>query len=237
MSVDVSSDPDALAERVAGWMTARMAEIPERAAICLAGGSTPERLYRRLAQEPYLSAFPWPRVHWFFGDERFVPHDDPRSNVRMWREALGERAPTPAGNVHAMPYAGTPQEAARAYENELQRFYGSDVLQSERPLFDVTLLGLGADGHTASLFPGTAALSERTRWVAPVIGAQPEPRLTLTYPVLESSCEVAFLVSGASKREILARVLAGEDYPATHLRPIGRLTLFVDRDAVGESQP
>jgi len=146
--------------------------------------------------------------------------------------------PAPPENIHAVPTEGIgPVEAAAAYERALKSFYGAERLDPSRPLFDVTLLGLGEDGHTASLFPGTAALAERDRWVVAVLGAKPEPRITLTYPVLESSAEAAFLVAGAEKRDILRRFRAGdEDLPASRLRPVGECHLFVDAAAAGPGE-
>ena len=166
-----------------------------------------------------------------------MPANDPRSNYRMVREALLDRIEAPAGSVHPIPTQGLTLDAAViAYERELQRFYGAEELSAARPLFDVTLLGLGADGHTASLIPGAPVLEERWRWVAAVVGVAPEARITLTYPALESSRDVAFLVSGAAKREILARVRTGAtDAPAARLRPVGRLHWFVDRAAVADA--
>jgi 6-phosphogluconolactonase len=173
-------------------------------------------------------------VHWFWGDERFVPHDSPESNYRMVRQAMLARVPVPAANIHPVPTEGvTPDEAALSYEQQLKDFYGASSLEPARPLFDVTFLGLGPEGHIASLFPGTAILKERKRWVGSVIGAKPEPRITLTYPALESSREVAFLVTGAAKRAVLEQLLQGDpELPATHLHPIhGTLHLFADRAA------
>jgi 6-phosphogluconolactonase len=231
--VVVLPDAEALAGHAAAWLAERVAAAGERASVSLSGGSTPKRLYQLLAGAKHRAAFPWARVHWFWGDERFVPKDDPLSNYRMVREAMLDVAPIPAQNVHPVPTEGmTPAEAAAAYERELKAFYDADRLDPARPLFDVTLLGLGEDGHTASLFPGTAVLAERSHWVAAVIGAKAEARITLTYPALESSREVAFLVSGAGKREILSRVRAADAaLPAARIRPAGRLHFLVDRAA------
>jgi len=230
--IDVATDPEALARRVAEWITGLAGNSPGRFAVCLSGGSTPRRLYQLLAESPYREAMPWDRVHWFWGDERFVSWEHEDSNYRMVREALLARAPVPAQNIHGIETTGQPRDAAAAYERELKFFYGTDDLDTERPLFDVQLLGLGPDGHTASLFPGTSVLDERHRWVAEVIGAKPEIRISLTYRTLESSRHTAFLVAGSDKREMLARALAGDRaLPAARVRPTGTLTWFVDAAA------
>jgi 6-phosphogluconolactonase len=229
----VLPDGEALAERAADWILERVLMGAGPVSICLSGGSTPRRLYQTLARAPYRDRMPWQRIHWFWGDERFVPSNDARSNYRMVRDALLDRIEAPAGSVHPMPTDGVTLDAAVvAYEQELKKFYGAEELSPERPLFDVTLLGLGEDGHTASLLPGTPVLRERSGWVAAVVGVAPEARITLTYPALESSRDVAFLVSGAAKRDILARIQEGSaDVPAAHIKPVGRLHWFVDRAA------
>ena len=230
----VLPDAEALAERVAAWMLERVLALPGKVSVCLSGGSTPRRLYQTLAEAPYRDRMPWQRIHWFLGDERFVPAKDPRSNYRMIREALLDRIEAPGDSMHPIATQGLTLDAAViAYERELKRFYGAEELSAARPLFDVTLLGLGGDGHAASLLPGAPVLEERSRWVAAVVGFAPEARITLTYPALESSRDVAFLVTGKPKREILARVRAGAtDAPAARLRPVGRLHWFVDRAAL-----
>lgn len=230
--IEVAANPDALArlaaERILGF--ARTAEGPF--ALSLSGGSTPRRLYQILADPPYRDAFPWAKAHWFWGDERFVPWDDEESNYRMVHEALLARVPIPPANIHGVATAGSPAEAARAYERELKAFYGAERLDPRRPLFDVMLLGLGEDGHTASLFPGSPTLDERVRWVAEVEGFRPETRITLTYPALESSRHTIFLVAGAGKAAILKRVLAGDQsLPAARLKPEGELSWLVDAAA------
>jgi 6-phosphogluconolactonase len=200
-------------------------------AVALSGGATPRRLYQLLATSPFREAAPWSRIHWFWGDERFAPATDPASNFRMVQEAMLSRTPIPPLNIHRIPTEGgiSPQTAAAAYESELKRFYGAAELDPARPLFDVTLLGLGADGHTASLFPGDPALDEKRRWVVAVAGRRAEPRVTLTFPALESSRHVAFLVSGADKRSVLSRLLSGdEDLPAARLHPAGSRRIFAD---------
>ena len=234
----VLPDAEALAERSAAWILERVLMVAGPVSICLSGGSTPQRLYQTLARAPYRDRMPWQRIHWFWGDERFVPSNDARSNYRMVREALLDRIAAPVGSVHTIPTDGATLDAAVvAYERELKQFYAAEELSPGRPLFDVTLLGLGEDGHTASLIPGTPVLEERSRWVAAVAGVAPEARITLTYPALESSREVAFLVSGAAKREILARIREGSaDVPAARIRPVGRLHWFVDRAALPDQR-
>ncbi len=230
--IEVAADPEELAQRAARWIAGIAAAGGERIAVSLSGGSTPRRLYQLLAAAPFLDTLPWPRIHWFWGDERFVPPDHPDSNYRMAHEALLARAPVPPENIHRVPTSGEPAAAARDYARRLQAFYGSETLDPARPLFDVMLLGLGPDGHTASLFPGTSVLDERRRWAAEVVGAKPETRITLCYPALESSRHAAFLVAGADKRAALARVLAGDrELPAARLSPQGELVWFVDQQA------
>ena len=233
--VETLADPAALADRVAAWLLELARAKDGVFALCLSGGSTPKALYQRLAQAPYRDAFPWDRTHLFWGDERFVPPGDPLSNYRMVKEALLDHAPLPPANVHPVPTTHTtPEAAAAAYATELQSFYGSRTLDPARPLFDVNLLGLGEDGHTASLFPGTAVLEERDLWAAAVIGAKAEARITLTYPALESCAHAAFLVTGAGKAPMLKRLQAGDEaIPSGRLRPTGECVIFHDAAAGG----
>ncbi|HEV2551312.1 MAG TPA: 6-phosphogluconolactonase [Stellaceae bacterium] len=230
--IEVVADPPKLAARVAEWMTATATAAEGRFRVALSGGSTPKTLYALLASDQFRSRFPWHRVEWFWGDERFVPCDDPESNYRMAREAMFAKAPVPPENIHPIPTDGDPEEAARRYERTLKQAYGSPTLDPARPFFDITLLGLGEDGHTASLLPGDKLLDERKRWVAAVLHGRPEIRITLTYPVLESSRYVAFLVSGKGKAAALSRIRAGDSLlPAARVHPVGELIWFVDRIA------
>jgi len=228
-------DVRALVEQAARRIADRIGQAGGRATICLTGGSTPTPVYERLAQEPYRSNLPWHRTHWFWGDDRFVPLDDERSNAGMARRAFLADLPVPPGNIHPVPTgAATPDDAARLYQAELQRHYGGGRLDPAAPLFDLVLMGLGADGHTASLFPGAPALGEKDRWAVGVdrAGLAPfVPRVSLTFPVLASTREMLFLVRGREKREILGRVLAGEDLPATSAHAAGELVWLVDRAA------
>jgi 6-phosphogluconolactonase len=234
--IEVLADPERLAHRVADWLLEAARSTERSFAVALSGGSTPRRLYELLAQSSRREAFPWDRTLWFWGDERFVSHEDPQSNYRMVREAMLSHAPIPPGNIYPIPTEGvTPEAAAAIYERELTSFYGAGSLDPTRPLFDVTLLGLGPDGHTASLFPDTAVLDERQRWVAAVVGAEPEIRITLTYPPLESSRRAVLLVAGNEKRSVLGRLRRGDrDLPAARLDPIGTLHYFVDAAAWGD---
>lgn len=225
--------PDALARQVAEWMVACLAAGSGQIAVALSGGSTPKRLYGLLAGDEFAPRLPWDRVHWFWGDERFVPPDDASSNYRMAREAMLGRAPVPPSHVHPVPTVGlSPEASAAAYERTLREFHGSADLG--RKLFHVVLLGLGTNGHFASLFPGTPSLDERRAWAVPVTPAGETTRITLTYPALESCRHAAFLVSGADKRDVLARVRAGEaELPAARYRPSGELRWFADAAAEG----
>jgi 6-phosphogluconolactonase len=232
------ADPAALAKAAAERIVARIAANRGRVAICLAGGSSPKQLYQLLATEAYRSQIPWDRVHWFVGDERFVPAADPLSNMAMARGVFLDRC-APAANIHPIPTdSADPQEAARRYERELKSFYGANELDLVRPLFDVVLLGVGPDGHTASLFPGYPAVEETERWVIEVPKAHVEPfvpRVTLTLPALGSCREMLIEASGAGKRPILTRVFAGEDLPANRVHSTGETIWLVDAAALPEN--
>jgi 6-phosphogluconolactonase len=231
-NLHVEEDAEALAHTAAARLCESAAASDGRLAICVSGGRTPKRLYELLASPPFVARFPWARAHWFWADERFVPPKHPDNNARMVYEAMLAPAQVPAAQIHVIATDGiTPAQSAAQYERTLQAFYGADRLDPGRPLFDITLLGLGEDGHTASLFPRTAALDERDAWATAVIGARDEPRVTLTFPTLESSRETIFLVSGAGKRDVLNALAEGADLPANRLRSRGRVSWFLDRAA------
>lgn len=229
----VFENAEALARDTAEWLCAKAVASKSRFAVCCSGGSTPRRLYEVLAQPPIAKRFPWDRVHWFWGDERFVPPDHPDSNYRMTRMALLSQVSVPEANVHPIPTEHlSPEQAASAYEKELKAFYGAGVLDPARPLFDVTLLGIGDDGHTASLFPGHPALDEKQRWTVAVVGAKSEARITLTYPALDSSRDAVFLAVGSDKRSAVQRARAGDRaLPSARIEPAGQLHWFTDRAA------
>jgi 6-phosphogluconolactonase len=235
--VEILPDPLALARHVAEWMTAAALAAKGDFRVSLSGGSTPKTLYALLASDEFRGRFPWTRVSWYWGDERFVPYEHPDSNYRMTREAMLAKAPVPRENIHPVPTEGSPEDAARRYERTLQEAYGATALDPARPLFDITLLGLGTDGHTASLLPGEAVLDERRRWVAAVSHGRPEVRITMTFPVIDSSRRVAFLVAGREKAAIFQTIRTGDSQvPAARVRPVGELFWFVDRAAAGEEK-
>ncbi len=233
--IEVAIDSDALALSAARFIAASLAAASARFGLCLSGGTTPKRVYELLAAANFSSAIDWQKVHLFWGDERFVPPDHHDSNFRMAREALIDRVPIPAAQIHPIPTScQSPEEAAASYEAVLQEYYGAKRFDPARPLFDLTLLGLGEDGHTASLFPSTKALGERDAWVTSISGARLEPRISLTYPAIESSREILFIVSGANKRDVLACVLANDAaLPAARLETAGTIRIFADRTAMG----
>ena len=222
-------DPASLAQSAAEWISKTLAARPGRLSVCLSGGSTPKLLYAALARAPLIDIMPWDRIHWFWGDERFVPPDDPASNLAMVRAAMLDHAPVPPENIHPIPTIGlTPEKAAATYEAELRSFHG----ESAEPLFDLVLLGLGTNGHTASLFPGEPVLDERIAWAAPTTPPGEPTRITLTWPPLESCAHAAFLVAGADKRRVVDRVRAGDlSLVASNYHPSGTVHWWLDAAA------
>ena len=194
----VLPDAQAVATEAAAHLIARIAENQIRPAICLTGGSGPKALYELLGSSDYRSHIAWDRVHWFIGDERFVSERDQRNNMAMAKDIFLNRC-APPDNIHPIPTdAADPDTAARLYERELQTFYGARRSMRPDRFSNLVLMGLGPDGHTASLFPGDEALNETGRWVVGVDHAHVEPfvpRVTLTLPALASSREMLFLVA------------------------------------------
>jgi 6-phosphogluconolactonase len=232
--IETLADPAALARHVADWMTSAALAAKGAFRVSLSGGSTPRRSSR--CSLPISSSdVSLARVSWYWGDERFVPYDHPESNYRMTREAMLAKAPVPPANIHPCRPTAPRRRRAR-YERTLQAAYGAAVLDPARPMFDITLLGLGPDGHTASLLPGEPVLEERKRWVAAVSHGRPEVRITMTYPVIESSRQVAFLVAGKEKAAIFKDDPCRRQRAAGGARqPVGELIWFVDR-AAGEGE-
>ncbi len=236
--VVVLPDAAALAREAAGRILgqAQQAVLSRgRFSLVLSGGSTPGSLYRLLGDEPRRSQVPWDSVHLFWGDERCVPPDDESSNYWLAWQALISRVPIPPDNVHRIRGELAPKAAARAYRREMEDFFCGPL-----PRFDLVLLGLGSDGHTASLFPGSGALDAQAE-VAVAVEAQyegrPTQRVTLTLPAINTARQALFLVSGAAKAEIVARVLGsrGGALPAGQVRPAaGELIWLLDEDAASQ---
>ena len=231
------ADAAALAKAAAARVLARITENSGRVAICLTGGSSPKQLYQLIATDNYRSQIPWDRVHWFIGDERFVPESDPLNNMAVARATFLDRS-APSGHIHPIPTtAENPDRSAEAYARELQAFYGAERLDPARPLFDMVLMGAGPDGHTASLFPGYPEIEDMQRWVVGVPKANVAPfvpRVSLTLPVLASCREMLFEIAGHDKQPILTRLLNGETLPAVRARSNGDTIWLVDQAALPE---
>ncbi len=231
----IAADPNALADEAARRFSSLAREAVKsrgQFSVALSGGTTPEKLYRLLADRPYRARIPWTEVHLFWGDERCVPADDPDSNFALVKETLISRVPIPPENVHRMRGELDPGRAAQAYEHVLQDFFGGpDVC------FDLVLLGLGEDGHTASLFPGSPLLDETEQLVAPATTGKQDrlaQRITLTLPVINSARQVISLVSGKAKAAVVRSVVKGTDksLPASRVQPKSRqLTWLLDKEA------
>lgn len=243
LTVRVFPNLEALSRAAARDLTADIRETlrtRERYTLALAGGSTPQRLYELLAEET-AGSLPWAKLHLFWGDERFVPYDHPKSNARMVADTLTDHVPIPDGNVHPIPtQTDRPEAAAAAYTDTLQHYF-----EDRSTTFDTALLGLGEDGHTASLFPETGTPEHRRTddaWVRAVT-APPRhdvaTRLTCTLPTLNGARRAVFLVAGEHKRDVLTTVLDQSDshLPAAQIRPREHLRWYVDEAARPSSTP
>ena len=231
--VQVYPDANSLARAAAEYFVTLAAEAITargRFVVALSGGSTPRAIYTLLASREFAPRVDWSCVHVFWGDERCVPPDHPESNYALARETLLDHVPLPEGNIRRIRAELDPRRAAALYQEELEAVLGTEGR------FDLILLGIGADGHTASLFPGTLALEEKTRWVVEnYVESLSAWRVTLTLPVLNAARHVTFLVSGAAKAETLARIQAGERLPVALVHPSpGQLTWIVDSAAAGQ---
>ena len=243
VAIEVFPDRQRLIQAAAGHIVRLASEgaaKSEMFTIALSGGLTPRPLYTLLATQTFAKRIDWPRVHVFWGDERCVPPEDPRSNYRAARETLLDSVPLPPGNIHRIHGEKEPQLAAAAYEQELRSFFGSRVPDEPPPVgFDLVLLGMGDNGHTASLFPGMTAVTERVRWVmAQYVEMVSMWRITLTPVVINQAKNVTFVVSGAEKACLLRDVLEGpiqpEMLPAQIIRPARRRPLWlIDKAAAG----
>jgi 6-phosphogluconolactonase len=237
--VRVFDDPEAVAQAAARRIVELAKESIDASGVfslALSGGSTPRRVYELLAGEEFRDAVDWSNVHVFFGDERTVAPDHADSNYRMANETLLSRVPIPAENVHRIEGLGDAAANASDYESEMRGFFGD----AEWPRLDLVMLGMGDDGHTASLFPGTTALEERRRWVAANwVEKFNTWRITLSAPVINAARHVLFLITGAGKTERLREVLKGERdptrLPSQLIQPLGgTLEWYIDRDAAAK---
>lgn len=231
--VQVFADEEALSRAAAELFAQKaIAAVADhgRCTVLLAGGETPRRAYELLAEEPLASRIPWPQVHVFWGDERCLPAGDPRRNEVMAGQALLDRVPLDPAHLHPIRCHPAPEQAATAYEVELRQFFGRNP-----PRFDLVLLGLGSDGHTASLLPASSALAAQHEWTA--VTRRPEEsfsRVTLTAPLLNQAAMAVFLVSGSNKAKTLQAVLTGQQppLPAQLIVPQqGQVLWLVDREA------
>lgn len=204
-----------------------------RFTLAVSGGSTPRAMHRSLGRKPCLSQIPWPGVHIFWVDERCVPGYDPASNYGRARHDFLNRIPVKEDQIHPMPVDLPPEEGAEKYQDEISSIF--KIGGHDFPDFDLIFLGLGLDGHVASLFPGQKVLAEKEKWVAAVKGGDPDvSRLTLTLPVLNEAHRIVFLVSGKDKAPAVKTVLEGdeENLPAQMIQPrTGRLIWLLDREA------
>ena len=204
-----------------------------RFAVALSGGSTPRPMHRLLSEEPYVSEIAWHKIHIFWTDERLVPFEYPDSNFGAARKDFLEKVPIPPDHIHPMPVSCLPEQGAALYQEELEEFF--QRFGGNNPAFDLIFLGIGEDGHTASLFPAQEALQEKKRWVVAVKGGNPDVhRLTMTCPLINHARQVVFLVSGRQKAEILESISEKRQLrlPAQKIQPLGgKLTWLVDQDA------
>lgn len=236
MEPHVFQNPQTVCRELAEWLVSYAADVTRergRFSIALSGGSTPKRLYELLASDEYRDRVDWQTWHVFWGDERVVPFDDERNNARMAHEALLDHVPIPPKQIHVLRTDVAPESAAAEYETLLRDFFANSPVT-----FDLVLLGLGDDGHTLSLFPGSEVVEEETAWVRTVfLESQAMFRLTLTAPVVNRAVGVAFLVTGEGKAGVVNAVLHGApgQFPAQRIQPLnGNLHWFLDEAAAGD---
>jgi 6-phosphogluconolactonase len=245
MELHIYRDGEELSHAAARWLSDCISDTlkkQDRFTIALSGGSTPMRLHQLLAGSPYKEKIDWSRLHVFWGDERAVPFDDKRNNAKMAFDSLLHLVPVPPSQVHIMRTDIPPEQSAAEYEEMLHGYFptSGDPAQTSAPAsFDLVLLGMGDDGHTLSLFPGTAVVHEEKAWVtAFFLKAQEMSRITLTKTIVNRSARVAFLTTGAAKAHALKEVLQGDYnpdlYPSQEIKPQGELHWFVDQAAAAQ---
>ena len=235
MELHIATDTGRLSHDLAAWLSDYIKEVlskQDRFTFVLSGGGTPKQLYSLLAESPYKEAIEWQKIHFFWGDERAVPFEDSRNNAKMCYDELLNKVPVNPANIHIMRTDIEPEASAVEYENILKEYFADSATT-----FDFVLLGMGDDGHTLSLFPGTEVIHEENAWVkAFYLPAQEMFRITLTAPIVNNAACVAFLAAGAGKAETLKHVLKGETnvdlYPSQIINPSrGALHWFVDEAA------
>lgn len=235
MELHIEKDTKALSASLAEWINNYIQQVlakQDRFTFVLSGGSTPKALYTLLAESPYKESIPWEKLHFFWGDERAVPFEDSRNNAKMCYDELLDKVPVKAENIHIMRTDITPEESAAEYEKIMKTYF-----EGSETTFDFVLLGMGDDGHTLSLFPGTEVIHEQDALATSFfLQAQDMYRITLTAPVVNNAACVAFLAAGAGKAEVLKQVLKGEKnidlYPSQIIQPAkGQLHWFVDEAA------
>ncbi len=238
ISLYTAADTQELSQALAEFIKADIKAVlkaRDRYTLVLSGGSTPKALYRLLAQEPYKSSIPWQKIHFFWGDERFVPFEDPRNNAKMAYDELLNHIPVAAENIHVMNTSLSPEESSDHYTGILRSYF-----RETGETFDLVLLGMGDDGHTLSLFPGMPVIHEQEKWVDSFyLDAQSMYRITLTAPVVNRAANVVFLAAGRNKADVLYQVLNGEPnpdlYPSQVIQPSeGGLHWFVDSEAAAK---
>jgi 6-phosphogluconolactonase len=235
MNLHTYKDADALSQGVAVWMSEYIGRVlmqQDRFTLALSGGSTPQKLHKVLASSPFREKIDWSKIHFFWGDERAVPFEDERNNAKMAFDSLLDHVPVKKEQIHLMRTDIEPEAAAKEYEAILHKYF-----DGKEKTFDLVLLGMGDDGHTLSLFPGTAIVHEKDAWTKSFyLAPQSMYRLSLTAPVVNLSAAVAFLVTGKNKADTLKQVLNGsfqpEKFPSQLIQPlIGELHWFLDEAA------
>jgi 6-phosphogluconolactonase len=237
MKLHICNDTNDLSRQAATWIAAVIKQtlaMQDRFTIALSGGSTPQKLHELLSGYPFREEIDWSKLHVFWGDERAVPIEDDRNNAKMAFDTLLDNVGVPMEQIHVMRTDIPPEEAAAEYEKVLQKYFGATGYT-----FDLVLLGMGDDGHTLSLFPGTEVVHESQAWVAAFfLKPQEMYRITLTAPVVNRAAKVAFLTAGSKKAHALKQVLEGtyspDQYPSQVIKPLGELHWFVDKEAAAQ---
>jgi 6-phosphogluconolactonase len=241
MNIEIYKDSDRLARELAEWITSLIEETlrhKEQFSLVLSGGNTPKKLNHILAAAPYKERIDWKKIYIFWGDERAVPLEDERNNARMALDSLLNKVDIPEEQIYIMDTTLSPDAAAMQYEEILNEYFGTDVLPGRT--FDLVLLGMGDDGHTLSLFPGTPVIHEENSWVAGYyLNAQDMYRITLTKNIVNHADHIVFVISGSDKAHALYEVIEGERnpdlYPSQVIIPTqGELHFFIDEAAAAE---